>query len=265
MSVTDSRSNIDIESEADKRHPVILLPGGIMPGALRYAALVEALGDAARVVIKDLEVYSKDTPPAGYSIELEVEGIARVADEARFDRFHLYGHSAGGGIALAYAATHPERLLSLALDEPDTFFPEAKADYQRMKQLPPEERMTALISAQLAPGVELPSEPSGPEPEWMANRPAGVEAFGVAVQRFELPVERLRRFQQPVYYSYGSLSNQWMEELHERFAELFPNFTAERYEGLHHFNTSHVAEPERVAAALQALWRRSASESEAPA
>ena len=30
----------------------------------------------------------------------------------------------------------------------------------------------------------------------------------------------------------------------ERLAGLFEDFTAERYEGLHHLNTSHQAEPD---------------------
>ncbi len=40
----------------------------------------------------------------------------------------------------------------------------------------------------------------------------------------------------------------------DRLAGLFEDFTVERYEGLHHLNTSHQAEPERVAAALKKLW-----------
>ena len=37
-----------------------------------------------------------------------------------------------------------------------------------------------------------------------------------------------------------------------RLAGLFPDCTVERYEGCHHLNTSHQAEPERVAGALEA-------------
>jgi pimeloyl-ACP methyl ester carboxylesterase len=257
MPSVDARSGRSTGDERQQRHPVILLPGGIALGAIRYASLLKALGDTADVLIKDLEVYAGDTPPENYSIELEVEGISRAANEAGFERFHLYGHSAGGGIALAYVATNPERLLSLALDEPDSFFPEAKAEYRRIKQLPSDEQLEALIAAQLAPGVELPPSPDDePEPEWMANRPAGIAEFGDAVQRYELPPDRFRGFSQPVYYSYGSLSNRSLEELGTRLGGLFPDFTMERYDGLHHFNTSHVAEPERVAASLKRLWRR---------
>jgi pimeloyl-ACP methyl ester carboxylesterase len=244
--------------------PVLFLPGIILPATLRYAALIDALGDAARAITKELEVYAGEAPPDGYSIEYEIEGISRAADEAGFEHFHLYGHSGGGACALAYAATHPERLLSLALDEPASdFSPEAKEELrqemERIHQLSPEEQIGAFVSMQLAPGVEPPPRPSGPAPEWMAKRPAGIDALTSAIQRFKLPpADRLRQFTQPFYYSYGSLSSQSWERMKLRLEALFPNFRAERYEGLHHFNTSHVAEPHRVAAALQQLWLRAA-------
>jgi pimeloyl-ACP methyl ester carboxylesterase len=100
----------------------LFLPGIILPAALRYARLFEALGSEVNAIAKELEVYASDRPPDGYDISMEVEGISRAADAAGFDRFHLYGHSAGGAIALAYAATYPRRLQSLALDEPASDF-----------------------------------------------------------------------------------------------------------------------------------------------
>jgi hypothetical protein len=42
--------------------------------------------------------------------------------------------------------------------------------------------------------------------------------------------------------------------MRDRLAGLFEDFTAERYVGLHHLNTSHQAEPDRVAAALKKMW-----------
>ena len=99
----------------------VFLPGIIAPARVRYAALLEHLREVD-VLAKDLEVYAGDAPPEDYSIALEVDGVAAAADRAGFDRFHLYGHSAGGAVALAYVAAHPERVLSLALDEPMTDF-----------------------------------------------------------------------------------------------------------------------------------------------
>lgn len=245
-----------------ERVPVIFLPGILMPAALRYEPLLQALGDDVDAVTKDLEVYrGSSVPPPGYSLDMELEGIARVADEHGFDRFHLYGHSGGGACALAFTAVHPERVLSLALDEPATDFSpedlqEIRDVFLPMLELPPEELGREFVRTMLREGATPPPRPEGPPPPWMADRPAGVAAFVRALSEADVPVERLRTFDRPVYYSYGSLSNQTWERKAKRLAEAFPTITVELYEGLSHMNTSHVAEPERVAAALRRLWGR---------
>jgi pimeloyl-ACP methyl ester carboxylesterase len=99
-------------------HRVVLLPGAVLPAEPAYAALLEMLGARVSAVAKDLEVYSADQPPLGFSLDMEVEGILREADVQGFDRFHLVGYSGGGASSLAFAALHGERLLSLALFEP---------------------------------------------------------------------------------------------------------------------------------------------------
>jgi pimeloyl-ACP methyl ester carboxylesterase len=98
--------------------PVIGLPGGVMPAGMRYAALASALGEDTQFRFKDLEVYAGEEPPAAYSIELEIEALARFADSLGFDRFHLVGYSGGGFVSLAFAGALPDRLSSLALFEP---------------------------------------------------------------------------------------------------------------------------------------------------
>jgi pimeloyl-ACP methyl ester carboxylesterase len=241
--------------------PVMFLPGIVMPAALRYAPLITELDDSTRVLTKELEVYATATPPADYAIEHEVDGISRAADAAGFNRFHLYSHSAGGACALAYVANHPERVLSLALDEPASdFSPEARsalrADLDGIAGLAAGEKISTFLRLQLAPGVDPPSPPAGPPPAGMANRPAGIDAFVAAVLRYRLSPERLRAFDRPVYYSHGSLSHpRWMA-MRDRLAGIFPDFTSELYEGVHHLETSHHREPARVAAALRRLWSR---------
>jgi pimeloyl-ACP methyl ester carboxylesterase len=98
---------------------VILLPGSVLPAGLAYGALLAALGSDVEAAAKDLEVYA--TPDAAgrdYTLDLEVDGVLRAADERGWERFHLVGYSAGGAAALAFAANHPQRLSSLALLEP---------------------------------------------------------------------------------------------------------------------------------------------------
>ena len=48
-----------------------------------------------------------------YELETELAGILRAAEAAGFERFHLVGYSGGGAISTAFAARHPEQLLSL--------------------------------------------------------------------------------------------------------------------------------------------------------
>lgn len=242
---------------------MIFLPGVIMPCALRYAALLQELGNDVAPVTKDLEVYAGPvTPPVDYDVALEVEGVSRIANDARLARFHLYGHSGGGAVALAYVAAHPERVLSLAVDErAHDFLDSAEtrthwAEIEAAQRLPDSDRMPAFLRLQLGPGVALPPAPSGPPPPWMATRPAGVQALTAAFKRHRVDRGSYRRYAAPVYFSHGSLSHPYWIAMRDRLAALFPDFTAERYEGRHHLNTSHQAEPARVAAALRRHWNR---------
>lgn len=241
--------------------PVIFLPGIVMPAAIRYAPLIKELDGSTRAVVKELEVYATATPPDGYGIECEVEGISRAADAAGFDRFHLYGHSAGGACALAYVAAHPERVLSLALDEPASDFSREdrsalQKDLDGIAGRPADEMLSAFLRLQLAPGVEPPSRLAGSPPEWMASRPAGIDAFTGALLRYQHSPECLRAFSRPVYYSYGSLSHPRWSAMRDRLASIFPDFSSELYEGFHHLETSHQRAPARVASALRRLWSR---------
>jgi pimeloyl-ACP methyl ester carboxylesterase len=243
-----------------QRVPAIFLPGIVAPASLRFARLFEALGDDVDSVPKELEVYrGPSVPPPGYSLDTEIDGIARAADEHGFGEFHLYGHSGGGACALAFTAVHPERVLTLALDEPATdFSPQDRREMHHvflpLLQLPLDEQLPAFLRAQLRDGVEPPPIREGPPPPWMADRPAGVAAFVRMLSQADVLVERLKAFDRPVYYSYNSLSNETWERKAERLGQVFPNMTVELFEGLSHLNTSHAAEPERVAAALHRLW-----------
>jgi pimeloyl-ACP methyl ester carboxylesterase len=243
------------------RHPVIFLPGILMPAELRYSALLEVLADEVDAVVKDLEIYAAAQPPPAYSLAAEVAGIDRVADEAGFERFHLYGHSGGGAVTLAYVAERRDRVLSLAIDEPASDFSfESQAAIReealRLQQVQPDEGIAGFIDRMFRTGVARPAPPEGPPPPWMVGRPAGVRAFAAALGDHQVDPGRFRMFTGPVYYSHGSLSHESWDRMRDRLGSLFPHFVAELYDGLSHMRTSHVAEPDRVARALRALWHR---------
>jgi pimeloyl-ACP methyl ester carboxylesterase len=239
----------------------MFLPGIIAPAAVRYAPLLEHLGEV-ETVLKDLEVYAGEEPDETYEIAAEVAGIAAAADRAGFERFHLYGHSGGGACALAFAAAHPERLLSLAVDEPATDFSDedwADPFRERLREalaLPGPEAVAAFARLQVAPGVELPPPPPGPPPPWMAGRPAGIAAFSRALGEYRVEPGAFETVRVPVLYTYGSLSNERWSQMRDRLSSRFPDFTAVVFDGLHHMNTSHAAEPERTAELLRDFWAR---------
>jgi pimeloyl-ACP methyl ester carboxylesterase len=247
------------------RRGVIMLPGGVLPASLAYEELQRELGEGVNAVAKELEVYASDRPPAGFTLDTEVAGILRCAQETGFDRFHLVGYSAGGAASLAMAAAHPDRLESLALLEPawagnaDLGPEEADVwvEFRRIADLPPDEMMPAFMAAQLRPGVEPPSPPPGPPPPWMSSRPAGLNAFINAFLSGELNVDALRGFERPVYFALGGRSNpDYYERMAERLSAVFSDFTLEVFQSRHHFDPPHRIEPERLASSLLALWDR---------
>jgi len=243
----------------------ILLPGGVMPAELAYGALLAALGDNVQAVAKELELYADATPPAGYTLEHETDGILRTADAAGFDRFHLVGYSAGGASSVVFAARHPERLLSLALIEPawmgnDELSAQERTIWRRfddIEALPPEQMMPAFIANQLATGVEPPPPPPGPQPPWMASRPTGLRTLIETFRASSLDLDRLRAFDRPVLFALGGKSNpDYYGRMAERAVTIFPDSTLEIFAERHHFDPPHRVEPERTARVLRTLWER---------
>jgi pimeloyl-ACP methyl ester carboxylesterase len=245
-------------------YQVVLLPGSVLPVQPAYEALLEVLGTRVEAVAKELEVYAGDEPPSDYGLETEVQGILREADGRGFDRFHLVGYSGGGAAALACAAGHGERLLSVALLEPawagNERSPQEEAlqeQFRALERLPVDQRMAEFTRLQLAPGVEPPPRPEGQPPPWMAKRPAGIRAFIRAFDQSELDLDALGRFSRPVYFAVGGRSNPDLyAQIAKRLADVFPDFTLEEFPERHHFDPPHRIEPERLAASLLELWER---------
>jgi pimeloyl-ACP methyl ester carboxylesterase len=241
--------------------PVVFLPGGVTPVALSYAPLLEELGGEIAPVLKDLEVYASDEPPADYSLDLEVDALVRVVDADGLDTFHLVGYSGGGAVSLDFAARHPERLRSLAIYEPARQpGPLVLADHPEYAaahgQLGPDEMMVAFTSLQLRPGVEPPPPPPGPAPDWMAKRPQGLRAMMRAFETYTTDPELLRRCAFPVYLAYGLLTHDGMIRRMQALAGLLPDVWIEAYPALHHFAPPQRSRPAHYATALRHLWGR---------
>lgn len=246
------------------RLPVVFLPGGVTPVAASYAPLLDELRDEIDPLLKDLEVYAADMPPAGYSIQTEVDGLLQAVDAADLQTFHLVGYSGGGAVTLAFSAEHPERVLSLAMFEPADV-PGRWDEYERgqwaelqeaLADLPPERMLAEFTRRQVRPGTELPAPPDGSPPAWMSTRPAGLAAIMRAFEADRSDRETLRRCAMPVYLAYGLLTEQFMVHRVQVLAGLLPDLWIEAYPGVHHFSPPQRSQPARYASALRHLWAR---------
>jgi pimeloyl-ACP methyl ester carboxylesterase len=244
---------------------VILLPGVVLPADHAYGSLVAALGPDAEVIAKDLEMYATAEAPPDYTLDLEIAGVLRDADARGWEQFHLVGYSGGGAASLAVAASHPERLSSLALLEPAwagrwDVSPAEQAlwgEYDRLDALQPDQFMSGFMRLNVKPGVELPPPPSGEPPPWMAKRPGGIRAIMKAFRTYDLERDALARFDRPVYFALGGLSNpDQFDEIAARLSGVFSDFQLEVFDERHHFDPPHRIEPDRLANSLKALWRR---------
>jgi pimeloyl-ACP methyl ester carboxylesterase len=242
---------------------VICLPGSVAPAAQRYAPLKAQVGDRAHLHLKDLEVYTGDTPPPDYGVDMELAALERFAESLNLDRFHLIGYSGGGFLALAFAGTRPERLLSLAVFEPAmipgpmTPAEQAVADTLRtqLAGLEGPEFMSAFVRLQLKPGVPPPPPPQQPAPG-MPKRPAGIAAMmrSFFAYRFERDALRAARF--PVYFGYGDLTHNIEAVKASILAGLFADVRVKRYAGVHHFVAADQIYTAEHARALKDLWAR---------
>jgi pimeloyl-ACP methyl ester carboxylesterase len=237
----------------------------VLPGELAYADLVAALGASSEPLVKELEVYAGPEPPPGYTLDLEVAGVVREADRRGWEQFHLVGYSGGGAAVLACAATQPSRLASLALLEPAwagnwELSPAEQAlwkQYEQLDALPPDGFMAAFMRLGVKPGVELSPPPAGELPPWMATRPAGIRAFIDTFKSYQLDRDALARYDRPVYFALGALSNpDQYGEIATRLSRVFPDFQLEVFEQRHHFDPPHRIEPQRLAHSLEAHWQR---------
>jgi len=240
---------------------VIALPGGVMPAASRYAPLAAAVKDEADIHSKDLEVYATDPAPPNHSVEHEIAAVAGFADSLGLKRFHLVGYSGGGFVSLAFAAVHPERLLSLAVFEPARIpgdpTPEEADWNDRLRGAVAGRKgadfMDAFVSLQLRPGVSAPP-PSGPPPPWMRARPAGIAALIRAFDKYCLDRNTFRSWTFPVLYGYGDQTVEIEAIQGAVLARLLPDVRIRRFTDVHHFVPPEQIYNREHVQALRELW-----------
>jgi L-proline amide hydrolase len=136
------------DSEEPDQFPLLVLHGG--PGASSdYMEPLEAMVKTGRRVIfyDQLGGGNSDHPhnPSMWTVALFVEELRAVRKALALDRVHLLGQSWGGMLAMEYALTQPDGLISLTVADAPASMTQWVSEANRLRaQLPPPIQHTLL-------------------------------------------------------------------------------------------------------------------------
>ena len=98
------------------RGPAVVCIHGLTANHTCWASIADVLSPAHRLIAYDLRGRGdSDKPERGYSLAHHDEDLLGLLDHFGLKKAVLLGHSLGAGIALRFAAMHPERVAKLVL------------------------------------------------------------------------------------------------------------------------------------------------------
>jgi pimeloyl-ACP methyl ester carboxylesterase len=116
VSVGGVRSRVLTSGPADASEAVVFVHGNPGP-ANDWRDLLVRAGELGRVIAPDMPGYGQADKPKGfpYSVDGYAGHLAALLEQLRITRVHIVAHDFGGAWALAWAARHPDALVSAAL------------------------------------------------------------------------------------------------------------------------------------------------------
>jgi proline-specific peptidase len=173
------------DGEEPGKLPLLCLHGG--PGALHD--YLEPLGELAytgrRVVFYDQIGCGRswvEKPADSWTVELFVSEVQAVRDAVGLDRVHVFGSSWGGMLAMEYALTKPDGLVSLVLSSSPASIPAWEAETGRLRRDLPDEVQTVLGEHEAAGTLDSP-EYEAASMEFYKRHVCRLDPFPDCVQR----------------------------------------------------------------------------------
>jgi proline iminopeptidase len=253
--------------------PLVCVPGG--PGrSPGYLGDLGGLGRSRELILPDIRgTGDSEVPadPAAYRCDRIARDVEALRAGLGLERMDLLGHSAGGNVALLYAAAHPERIRHLILLAPSvralglTFTDEEQQATMHRRAAEPWFE-SAWAAAQAADGGDESLETTlGYAPflygRWdetaraharaaVSDQAAGVRAGFYAEGAFDPPATRaaLATLASPVLVYAGELDAVSPPELLAQVAGLFPGWALTVQPGAGHF--PWLDDPARFAGTL---------------
>jgi pimeloyl-ACP methyl ester carboxylesterase len=101
--------------------PAALFVHGVLLNGYLWRHQLDALSDVRRCIAVDLLAHGRTeiAPTQDVSSDANAEMLLQFLDAMRLDQVDLVGNDSGGGIALIFAARHPERVRTLTLTDCD--------------------------------------------------------------------------------------------------------------------------------------------------
>ncbi len=191
-----------------------------------------------RMLVMDLRGHGRSEAPSDrstYTILQMSRDVEELVQQVGFDRYHLLGHSMGGGIVQEIAIHSPQKLLSLILQ--DTSIKFAMTGDPVMENWR-NTRMTLAGAGDMAAVAELPP-PAPPPPHMTVARleetkarlsrmsPDAFIGAWQALESWEGTVDRAARIAAPTLIIYGDLDAPMLIRGSSKLAQLIPNVRVE--------------------------------------
>jgi pimeloyl-ACP methyl ester carboxylesterase len=98
--------------------PALVLLHGYPESWYEWRGIMPALGAHYTVIAPDLRgLGDTDKPQSGYDMGAIADDVYQLTQQLALSEINLVGHDWGGGVAYAYAATHPAQVRRLAIME----------------------------------------------------------------------------------------------------------------------------------------------------
>lgn len=134
--------------------PIVLVHGGPGLDHTYFLPGMEPLATTHRLIMYDQRGGGRTGGPLdtlNITLENFIGDVEAVRAEFGLDRMHLYGHSFGAFIAMAYAIEHPDRLATLILSNPtepgQRYVTQTNANLMARRTVDDSTQLTALMAS----------------------------------------------------------------------------------------------------------------------
>ncbi len=96
----------------------IVFVHGLMAFSANWRKIASRLENEFQCLIYDQRGHGRSfKPEKGYSPEDFAEDLNKITNELGWDRFHLVGHSMGGRNVMTFSHRHPEKVITLTIED----------------------------------------------------------------------------------------------------------------------------------------------------